>query len=75
MTVRSKDTGYVRTTTTRVDGRFQVIAMPVGSYSIEASLSGQAPAKRDGVVLSVGATRRPVTSFTTPETAPPPDSD
>jgi hypothetical protein len=54
--IRAMETGYQRTAITRADGRFQIIAMPVGSYSVEASLSGQAPARRDGVVLTVGAT-------------------
>ena len=52
VTLRSKDTGYVRTATTRGDGRFQVIAMPVGRYVVEASVAGQASAKRDDILLT-----------------------
>lgn len=55
VTLRSRETGYQRVTATRADGRFQIIAVPVGAYTISAAMAGQAPAQRD-LDLSVGET-------------------
>src|SRR5512135_1032981 len=44
-TVEAKnlDTGYVATATSRSDGFFQLVNLPIGRYSVTASLSGFRP--------------------------------
>ncbi len=54
--LRDADTGYMRTAVTDERGRFSAPAMPVGSYALEATLPGFSPARRTGVVVSVGHT-------------------
>jgi len=52
----SNETGYIRTVLADARGRYFASAMPVGSYSIDASASGFARGQRDAVRLTVGAT-------------------
>ena len=55
---RHIDTAAVRTAVTDAAGRFALVAMPVGSYVVDATLPGFATIHYDAVVLSVGETRR-----------------
>ncbi|HXG55243.1 MAG TPA: TonB-dependent receptor [Vicinamibacterales bacterium] len=54
--IRDLDTGYVRNAVTDPRGRFAAPAMPVGRYSLEATLQGFAPARRTDVTVTVGQT-------------------
>lgn len=56
--IRSRDTGVARTVAADGAGRFVVSALPVGAYSVEVTMRGFAPVKRDDVVLTVGVTQR-----------------
>ena len=52
--IRSAETGDVRRTVTDSRGRFVALAMPVGAYTLEATLAGFAPSRRTGIVVRVG---------------------
>jgi len=54
VTVTNVDTGLSRTTITDQAGRYQITALPIGSYEIRASKAGFAEEVRSGVVLVVG---------------------
>src|SRR5262245_59033510 len=56
ISARHVDTGAVRTTLTDGGGRFSLLAMPVGPYTLDAALSGFVTTRQEGVVLSVGRT-------------------
>jgi hypothetical protein len=51
--IRSAETGHVRRAVTDARGRFVALAMPVGAYTVEATLDGFAPSRR-AVVVRVG---------------------
>jgi Carboxypeptidase regulatory-like domain/TonB-dependent Receptor Plug Domain len=55
-TVTAKDTdmGMTRATVTDAAGRYQLPALPLGRYEVEAEKSGFAGAVRSGIVLVVG---------------------
>jgi hypothetical protein len=52
--IRSVETGDVRRAATDARGRFVAIAMPVGAYTVEATLAGFAPSRRTGIIVRVG---------------------
>ena len=52
--IRSAETGEVRRTVTDQRGRFVAVAMPVGAYTVEATLDGFAPSRRTDVIVRVG---------------------
>src|ERR1700722_8223602 len=54
VTVKSVDTGAVRTTSTDGSGLYRVFSMPVGEYEIRAQKAGFTDAVRTGVHLVVG---------------------
>ncbi|MGB7134911.1 MAG: carboxypeptidase-like regulatory domain-containing protein [Acidobacteriaceae bacterium] len=54
ITVRDADTSVDRTTSTGPGGQYQVLALPVGDYSITIHKEGFAPETRTGVQLAVG---------------------
>jgi hypothetical protein len=56
VTLTEGQTGYIRTVVSDAQGRFAAPAMPVGSYTVDASLPGFSPFKRAGVTVSVGRT-------------------
>ena len=45
-----------RTVVTDQEGKFRVAALPGGNYTVEATLSGFAPARKTDVILHVGTT-------------------
>src|SRR5262245_58522775 len=49
ITLTDELTGYVRTAISDRDGRFATPALPVGRYTLEASLPGFAPFKQPGL--------------------------
>lgn len=55
VSVTNADTGMTRTSVSDDDGRYTVLALPPGTYSVRVELSGFAPQARDGVVLTLGA--------------------
>src|ERR1700693_1263968 len=54
VTVKSVDTGAVRTTLTDDSGFYRVFSLPVGEYEVRAQKPGFADAVRTGVHLVVG---------------------
>ncbi len=54
VTVKSVDTGAVRTTSTDGSGLYRVLSLPVGEYEIRAQKPGFTDAVRTGVHLVVG---------------------
>jgi len=51
---RNVDTGLARTTTTDVQGRYRIVALPAGPYEVTAELTGFQKVVRDGVTLTIG---------------------
>jgi hypothetical protein len=54
VTAKDTDTGLSRTSMTDAAGRYELPALPVGRYEVEAEKSGFARALRSGIVLVVG---------------------
>jgi hypothetical protein len=54
VTAKDTDTGLSRTSITDAAGRYELPALPVGRYEVEAEKSGFARALRSGIVLVVG---------------------
>jgi hypothetical protein len=54
VTVRSVETGAVRTTTTDQDGNYSVLSLPLGAQEVKAEKQGFKSALRTGVNLEVG---------------------
>ncbi|MDH4065864.1 MAG: TonB-dependent receptor, partial [Acidobacteriota bacterium] len=54
LTARRADTGFERTTTTDIDGRYALPSLPVGGYEVRAELSGFRTLIRRGITLTVG---------------------
>jgi hypothetical protein len=53
VTARNADTGFTRTVTTNETGAYRLEFLPIGSYSVEAALSGFKSEVRSGIVLAV----------------------
>src|ERR1035441_10847857 len=56
VSVRNEANGSARQTTSGTDGRFSVIGLPVGVYSIEVTAPSFATSRRTGLKLAAGAT-------------------
>src|SRR3984957_19703135 len=56
--VTNTDTGFEKTATTDSRGYFQVVALPVGTYTLEASGRGFATWDVTGVILTAGEQKR-----------------
>jgi len=54
VTVRNLDTGGVRTAVTDGAGRYQVVALPVGTYEVRVTKTGFAEPVRRGIKLVIG---------------------
>jgi hypothetical protein len=52
--IRSVETGEVRRAVTDARGRYVAIALPVGAYTVEATVAGFARTRRTGIVVRVG---------------------
>src|SRR6266498_6001232 len=52
---KNQDTGLLATATSRADGFYQIINLPVGRYTVSANLSGFKTATRPDVRLDLGA--------------------
>jgi len=52
---RNAETGYMRSTTTRTDGRYIISGLQPGKYEIEVSISGFGTQKREGMTFAIGA--------------------
>ncbi|MFI5165327.1 MAG: TonB-dependent receptor domain-containing protein [Thermoanaerobaculales bacterium] len=57
ITVTNPATGYFRSTVAEVGGVYRFPALPVGTYSVKAELSGFATVTTEGVVVDVATTR------------------
>ena len=55
VTVLNNDTGLTRSTVTESSGRFTLLSLPVGPYTLTAELSGFQTMIREGLVMTVGA--------------------
>ena len=54
ITVKNVETGAIRNSVTNDDGRYEVLALPVGEYEISVSKSGFNEQTRGGIHLAVG---------------------
>jgi len=54
VTVKSTETGIIRTTTTDESGRYRVLLLPVGAQEVSAEKPRFRPALRTGIHLAVG---------------------
>ena len=54
MTVRSVETGAIRTTVTDSEGRYRVAAIQVGPHEVKAEIAGFDAANKSGINLTVG---------------------
>ena len=57
VTLRNNATGLVRKAVTDTDGRYAIVAVPVGSYTLEATANGFGTARVPEVNVVVGETR------------------
>src|SRR5947209_2677202 len=53
VTARNADTGLTRTVVTGDSGAYRLEFLPIGSYQVEAALSGFKTEVRSGIVLAV----------------------
>ena len=53
VTVKNRDTGFSRTTTTGGDGSYRFSALPVGNYEEDVTNQGFSPERRTGLTLTV----------------------
>ena len=58
VTVKGTDTGLSQSTVTNADGVFSFPELPVGTYSVEVTISGFKSAVQTGIVLNVADQRR-----------------
>ncbi|HEX5833040.1 MAG TPA: carboxypeptidase regulatory-like domain-containing protein [Pyrinomonadaceae bacterium] len=56
VTVRNRSTSFERTTQTDTDGNYQVAALPVGTYTVEAKIEGFKTQVADHVTVEVAKT-------------------
>ena len=56
VTVRNRSTSFERTTHTDTDGNYQVAALPVGAYTVEAKIEGFKTQVADNVTVEVAKT-------------------
>ena len=54
VSIHSADTGDIRRAVTDARGRFSALALPVGAYTVEATLAGFEPSRRTGILVRVG---------------------
>ena len=54
VTAKDTETGITRSTVTDAAGRYELPALPVGRYEVEAAKNGFAGAIRSGILLVVG---------------------
>jgi hypothetical protein len=57
VTVKSVETGFSRSTVTNSDGLYSFEELPLGTYSVDFSISGFKSAARTGIVLNVADVR------------------
>ena len=55
VTVTNTETGVTRTSVTDSSGRYALLALPPGTYTVRAELPGFAPQVRDNVTLMLGS--------------------
>ena len=58
LTIRSLETGYLRSLVTSERGKYVASVLPVGSYTVEVRANGFGVVRRESVQLSVGQTER-----------------
>ena len=58
VTARNVDTGFTRTVPSNEDGAYRLEFLPIGSYTVEVTLSGFKTSTRSGIVLNVNDTAR-----------------
>src|SRR5579862_4877615 len=58
VTVSNLDTDFHKEDTTDSSGNFQILALPIGSYSVEVSMTGFKSWKMDRLVLEIGQRSR-----------------
>src|SRR4051794_8038092 len=58
VTVTNLDTGFKKEDSTDPSGNFQILALPIGPYSVEVSMTGFKSWKMDRLVLEIGQRSR-----------------
>jgi carboxypeptidase family protein len=58
VTAKNVDTGFTRTVPTNDAGAYRLEFLPIGSYTVEVTLSGFRTATRSGIVLNVNDTAK-----------------
>src|SRR6188768_1217648 len=58
VTARNVDTGFNRTVPSNEDGAYRLEFLPIGSYTVEVTLSGFKTSTRSGIVLNVNDTAK-----------------
>ena len=58
VTARNVDTGFTRTVPTNESGAYRLEFLPIGSYTVEVTLSGFKTSTRSGIVLNVNDTAK-----------------
>ena len=58
VTARNVDTGFTRTVPANESGAYRLEFLPIGSYTVEVTLSGFRTATRSGIVLNVNDTAK-----------------
>jgi hypothetical protein len=58
VTLRETRTGYARKLVTDAEGNYRAGALPIGTFSVEATAPGFGSAKADEIAVSVGETKR-----------------
>src|SRR5687768_16699497 len=56
VTVTNTDTGLTRTSVTDAEGRYAILALPPGTYTVRAEIQGFAPQERTPITLTLGST-------------------
>ncbi len=57
VTVKNEDTGFTRSTVTNASGSYSFAELPLGTYTVEVSLSGFKSSIRKGITLNVADVR------------------
>ena len=58
VTVTNLDTGFKKEDSTDASGNFEILALPIGPYSVEVSMTGFKSWKMDRLVLEIGQRSR-----------------
>src|ERR1700689_1099335 len=58
VTVTDLDTGFTKEESTNSSGQFEILALPIGAYTVDVSMRGFKSWKMDRLVLEIGQRSR-----------------